>query len=159
MSTHVSDPPRPDSGGNPPGGGDDFNLRGGDRGRRRLWLGAGAGAIIAVVVVVIVLVSGGSSAKTVTGSHFGKTMQVAYEADSASEKAFLVWLNKAIAPKYGVRIDPVGIEDGNQLDQATATGQYAANIYQHIHWLNEVVKATHMKLVAVGPVFQWAYSV
>ena len=159
MSTHVSDPPRPESDGNPPGGGDDFNLRGGSRRRRRLWLGAGAGAIIAVVVVVIVIASGGSSAKTVAGSHFGKTMQVAYEADSASERAFLVWLNKAIAPKYGVRIDPVGIEDGNQLDQATATGQYAANIYQHIHWLNEVVKATHMKLTAVGPVFQWAYSV
>ncbi|HTU29689.1 MAG TPA: MetQ/NlpA family ABC transporter substrate-binding protein [Solirubrobacteraceae bacterium] len=161
MSTDVTDPPRPDSGGAPPnsGGGDDFSLRGGHSRRRRLWLGGGAAAIVAIVVVVILVVGGGSSAKTVPGSHFGKTMQVAYEADSASEKAFLVWLNKAIAPHYGVRIDPVGIEDGNQLDQATATGQYAANIYQHIHWLDEVVKATHMKLTAVGPVFQWAYSV
>jgi ABC-type metal ion transport system substrate-binding protein len=86
-------------------------------------------------------------------------MQVAYEADSNSELAFLQWLNKAIAPSYGIKIQPVGIEDGNQLDQATATGQFAANIYQHIHWLNEVVKATGMKLTAVGPVFQWAYSV
>jgi D-methionine transport system substrate-binding protein len=110
-------------------------------------------------VVVVILASGGSSSKTVIGSHFGTTMQVAYEADSASERAFLVYLNKSIAPSYGIKIDPVGIEDGNQLDEATASGQFAANIYQHIHWLNEVVKATGMKLTAIAPVFQWAYSV
>jgi D-methionine transport system substrate-binding protein len=137
----------------------DFTLRGGDSNRRRLWLGGGAAALIAIVVVVVLVATGGSSAKTVAGSHFGRTMKVAYEADSASEKAFLVWLNEAVAPSHGVQIDPVGIEDGNQLDQATADGQFAANIYQHIHWLNEVVKSTHMKLTAVGPVFQWAYSV
>jgi D-methionine transport system substrate-binding protein len=136
----------------------DFALRG-TRKRSRLWLGGGGAVLVAVIVVVVILATGGSSTKTVAGSHFGRTMQVAYEADSASERAFLVWLNKAIAPSYGVRIDPVGIEDGNQLDQATADGQFAANIYQLFHWLNEVVKATHMKLTAVGPVFQWAYSV
>jgi ABC-type metal ion transport system substrate-binding protein len=70
-----------------------------------------------------------------------------------------VWLNQAIAPTYGVKIEPVGIQDGNQLDEATAHGQFAANIYQHIHWLNEVVASTGMKLTAIGPVFQWAYSV
>jgi D-methionine transport system substrate-binding protein len=116
-------------------------------------------AIVAIVVLVVVFTGSGSSAKTVKGSHFGTTMKVAYEADSSSELAFLNYLNKDIAPTYGVKIDPVGIEDGNQLDQATANGQFAANIYQHIHWLNEVVAATHMKLTAVGPVFQWAYSV
>jgi D-methionine transport system substrate-binding protein len=127
--------------------------------RRPRWL------IPVIVIVVIVAAVGiafavkGSSAKTVAGSHFGTDMQVADEADSNSEDAFLKYLNTDIAPKYGIKITPVGIEDGNQLDQATATGQYAANIYQHIHWLNEVVKATHMKLTAVGPVFQWAYSV
>lgn len=73
--------------------------------------------------------------------------------------SFLQWLDTSIAPKYGVTIQPVGIADGNQLDQATADGTFAANIYQHIHWLNEVVKSTHMKLTAVAPVFQWAYSV
>jgi ABC-type metal ion transport system substrate-binding protein len=90
---------------------------------------------------------------------FGTTLPVAYEASSSSERAFLVWLNQAIAPTYGLKIEPVGIQDGNQLDEATAHGQFAANIYQHIHWLNEVVQSTGMKLTAVGPVFQWAYSV
>ena len=136
----------------------DFTLRGGSR-RRRSWIGAAGAAVVVLVVVVVLLVTGGSSAKTVRGSHFGTTLKVAYEADSASERAFLSWLNTSIAPRYGVKIDPVGIEDGNQLDEATADGQYAANIYQHIHWLNEVVASTHMKLTAVGPVFQWAYSV
>jgi D-methionine transport system substrate-binding protein len=135
---------------------EEFSLKGG-RGPRK-WIGAGV-ALIVVAVVAIVLATGGSSAKTVTGSHFGPTLPVAYEADSASERALLVWLNQAIAPTYGLHIDPVGIQDGNQLDQATATGQFAANIYQHIHWLNEVVKSTGMKLTAVGPVFQWAYSI
>ena len=136
-----------------------FSLRGGGGRRRRNLIAGGGAALVAIVVVVVLITTGGSSAKTVKGSHFGTTMKVAYEADSSSEKAFLSWLNTSIAPKYGVKIDPVGIEDGNQLDQATANGQFAANIYQHIHWLNEVVASTHMKLTAVAPVFQWAYSV
>jgi D-methionine transport system substrate-binding protein len=136
---------------------DSLTLKGGNP---RRWLGAGIAAVVAVaIVLVIVLSSGGSSGGTVPGSHFGKTLKVAYEANSESELAFLKWLNTAIAPSYGVKIEPEGIEDGNQLDEATAQGEFAANIYQHIHWLNEVVASTGMKLTAVGPVFQWAYSV
>ena len=134
----------------------DFQLRGG--GNRRNWLGVAA-ALVVIVVALVVVLSKGPSAKTVTGSHFGATLPVAYEASSGSERAFLLWLNQAIAPTYGVKIEPVGIQDGNQLDEATAHGQFAANIYQHIHWLNEVVQSTGMKLTAIGPVFQWAYSV
>ena len=152
MSTDVESRPAADDSGERGG----FALKG-RRGPQR-WIAAGV-AVIVVVVVAVVLATGGSSTKTVTGSHFGTTMQVAYEADSASERALLVWLNQAIAPTYGIHVDPVGIQDGNQLDHATASGQFAANIYQHIHWLNEVVKSTGMKLTAIGPVFQWAYSV
>jgi D-methionine transport system substrate-binding protein len=151
MSTEVKTrPPTPQL---PP---QDFELRGG--GNRRNWLAAAA-ALVVIVVVLVVLLSKGSSSKTVSGSRFGATLPVAYEASSSSERALLQWLNQAIAPKYGLKIEPVGIQDGNQLDEATAHGQFAANIYQHIHWLNEVVKSTGMKLTAVGPVFQWAYSV
>jgi D-methionine transport system substrate-binding protein len=134
----------------------DFQLRGGSN--RRNWLTAAA-VVGVIVVLLVVLLAKGSSSKTVNGSHFGTTLPVAYEASSSSEHAFLVWLSKAIAPTYGIKIEPVGIQDGNQLDEATAQGQFAANIYQHIHWLNEVVKSTGMKLTGVGPVFQWAYSV
>jgi len=151
MSTDVKTrSPTPDY---PP---QDLQLRGGKS--RRNWLAA-AGALVVIVVLLVVLLSKGSSAKTVAGSHFGNTLPVAYEASSSSERALLVWLDQAIAPGYGLKIDPVGIQDGNQLDEATARGQFAANIYQHIHWLNEVVQSTGMKLTAVGPVFQWAYSV
>jgi D-methionine transport system substrate-binding protein len=153
MSIDVDSPPPPAVSR----GHDDLGLKGG-KGPRR-WLAGGIGAIVVIAVIVIAFASAGSSQKTVAGSHFGTTLQVAYEADSSSERAFLVWLNAAIAPSYGIKIQPVGIEDGNQLDEATVTGQFAANIYQHIHWLNEVVKATGMKLTAIGPVFQWAYSV
>jgi D-methionine transport system substrate-binding protein len=151
MSTDVKTrSPTPDY---PP---QDFQLRGG--GKRRNWLAAAA-VLGVIVVLLVVLLSKGSSAKTVSGSHFGTTLPVAYEASSSSERAFLQWLDQAIAPTYGLKIEPVGIQDGNQLDEATAHGQFAANIYQHIHWLNEVVQSTGMKLTAIGPVFQWAYSV
>jgi D-methionine transport system substrate-binding protein len=151
MSTDVKTrPPTPQI---PP---QDFQLRGGSN--RRKWLAAAA-ALGVIVVLLIVLLAKGSSTKTVSGSSFGTTLPVAYEASSSSEHALLQWLNQAIAPTYGVKIEPVGIQDGNQLDEATAHGQFAANIYQHIHWLNEVVQSTGMKLTAVGPVFQWAYSV
>ena len=151
MSTDVKTrPPTPQI---PP---QDFQLRGGSN--RRKWLAAAA-VVGVIVVLLVVLLAKGSSTKTVSGSSFGTTLPVAYEASSSSEHALLQWLNQAIAPTYGVKIEPVGIQDGNQLDEATAHGQFAANIYQHIHWLNEVVQSTGMKLTAVGPVFQWAYSV
>ncbi|MGD1056746.1 MAG: MetQ/NlpA family ABC transporter substrate-binding protein [Solirubrobacteraceae bacterium] len=134
----------------------DFQLRGGSN--RRNWFAAAA-VLGVIIVLLVVFLAKGSSSKTVAGSHFGTTLPVAYEASSSSERAFLVWLNQAIAPTYGLKIEPVGIQDGNQLDEATAHGEFAANIYQHIHWLNEVVKSTGMKLTAIGPVFQWAYSV
>jgi D-methionine transport system substrate-binding protein len=131
----------------------EFSLR-----RRRRWVIPAVAVIVAAVAAVIVISLRGSSNATVAGSHFGTNMQVAYEADSASELAFLQYLNAKIAPKYGVQITPVGITDGNQLDLATANGQYAANIYQHQYWLKEVLAKTHWPLTAVHPVFQWAYS-
>jgi D-methionine transport system substrate-binding protein len=126
--------------------------------RRPRWLIPVIALVIIVAAAAIVFAVKGSSSKTVAGSHFGTDMQVAYEADSNSELAFLRYLNDKIAPKYGIKISPVGIEDGNQLDLATANGQYAANIYQHQYWLKEVLAQTHWPLTAVHPVFQWAYS-
>jgi ABC-type metal ion transport system substrate-binding protein len=132
-----------------------------DLGRRRRWLVPAAIGVVVVIaaVVTIAVTSGGRSGQTVAGSHFGTDLQVAYEADSGSERAFLEYLDKTVAPEYGVHIVPVGIGDGNQLDQATADGLYAANIYQHKHWLKQVTDKTGWQLDAVGPIFQWAYSV
>jgi YaeC family lipoprotein len=134
----------------------DFSLGGN---RRWRWVALVAVVAIVAAIVIAKAVGGGGSASHVAGSHFGTTLQIAYEADSGSEKAFLDYLNKDIAPDYGVGIKAVGIGDGNQLDQATADGHLAANIYQHKHWLKQVVDKTGWKLTAVGPVFQWAYSV
>lgn len=119
-----------------------------------------AAAIVIVLVVAVVLVKnlGGNGSSAVEGSHFGTNFKIAFQASSASEGAFLDYLNKEIAPQYGITIEGVGIEDGNQLDQATADGQYIANIYQHKHWLAQVTDSTGMKLTALGPVFQWSYS-
>lgn len=121
--------------------------------------------VLAVVAVLVVLAVAAvwalrPSTSTAAGqSHFGAHWQIAYQASSASEQAFLQYLNDKVAPQYGVTIQPVGIEDGNQLDKATADGQYIANIYQHKHWLKQVTDSTGFKLTALGPVFQWAYSV
>jgi D-methionine transport system substrate-binding protein len=132
-------------------------------GRRKVVLAAIA--VLALVIAGVVAwrvtasddASGGKAA--VDGSHFGTKFQIAYQASSASEKAFLDYLDKEIAPDHGVTIEPVGIEDGNQLDKATADGKYIANIYQHKHWLKQVTESTGWKLSALGPVFQWSYSV
>ena len=126
--------------------------------RRRRWLIPAIATAVVVVAAAVAFGLKGSSSPTVAGSHFGTDLQVAYEADSNSELAFLQYLNADIAPKYGLKITPVGIGDGNQLDLATANGQFAANIYQHQYWLAEVLAKTHWKLTAVHPVFQWAYS-
>lgn len=142
---------------NPPVAQDDIRL---GNGRKRWLLPAVIGVVVLAIVVALVLhFTGGSSKKTVAGSAFGMNFSIAYEADSASERAFLQYLDKDIAPDYGVTIKPVGIGDGNQLDQATADGKYIANIYQHKHWLKQVVDKTGWNLKALGPVFQWSYSV
>jgi ABC-type metal ion transport system substrate-binding protein len=126
--------------------------------RRRRWIIPAIAAAAVVIAAGVAFAVKGSSSSTAAGSHFGTDLQVAYEADSNSELAFLQYLNQKIAPSYGLKITPVGIGDGNQLDLATANGQYAANIYQHQYWLKEVLAKTHWKLTAVHPVFQWAYS-
>lgn len=129
-------------------------------GPRRRWLlpAIGGVVVLALVVALGLHLAGGDDQQTVDGSAFGTDFQIAYQASSASEQAFLDYLNKDIAPDYGVTITGVGIEDGNQLDQATADGQYIANIYQHKHWLAQVLDSTGMKLTALGPIFQWSYS-
>jgi ABC-type metal ion transport system substrate-binding protein len=122
-------------------------------------------AILAVAALALVVGGvakyaggGGGDDKAVSGSHFSDTFKIAYQASSASEGAFLDYLDKDVAPKYGITIEGQPIEDGNQLDQATADGQFIANIYQHSHWLDQVTSSTGMKLSALGPVFQWSYS-
>lgn len=134
----------------------DIDLGGG---RRRLVV---AFAVLALVVAGLVAwrLAGGSDDKAkADGSQFGNNFQIAYQASSASEKAFLEYLGSEIAPDHGITIEPVGIEDGNQLDKATADGKYIANIYQHKHWLKQVTDSTGWKLTALGPVFQWSYSI
>jgi D-methionine transport system substrate-binding protein len=133
----------------------DINLGG----RRRTWLVPAVVAVVVLAVAVALLLRFiGDDQKTVAGSAFSNDFTIAFQASSASEQAFLDYLNTEIAPDYGVTIKGVGIEDGNQLDQATADGKYIANIYQHKHWLSQVTDSTGMKLTALGPVFQWSYS-
>ncbi|WP_182377170.1 MetQ/NlpA family ABC transporter substrate-binding protein [Nocardioides sp. WS12] len=129
-------------------------------GARKKWLWPAVGAVVVLALALFLIFKvTGDDEKAVAGSHFGNDFEIAYQASSASEKAFLDYLNKEVAPDYGVTIKGVGIEDGNQLDQATADGKYIANIYQHKHWLKQVTDATGMKLSALGEVFQWSYSV
>lgn len=130
---------------------------GGSR-RKWLWPAVGAVAVLALALVLVLKFTGDGD-EPVAGSHFSDDFEIAYQASSASEKAFLDYLNEEIAPDYGVSIEGVGIEDGNQLDQATADGKYIANIYQHKHWLKQVTDSTGMELTALGEVFQWSYSV
>ena len=133
----------------------DLDLGGG---RRRWLVPAVIGVVVLAVALTLVLRFTGDDQKTVAGSHFSNDFTIAFQASSASEQAFLDYLNTEVAPDYGVKITGVGIEDGNQLDQATADGKYIANIYQHKHWLSQVTDSTGMKLTALGPVFQWSYS-
>ncbi|WP_408896186.1 MetQ/NlpA family ABC transporter substrate-binding protein [Nocardioides sp. R1-1] len=127
--------------------------------RRWLLPGLALVVVLALAAFLVLRLTGGNDEKAVEGSHFGNDFQIAYQASSASEKAFLDYLNEEIAPDYGVTIEGVGIEDGNQLDQATADGKFIANIYQHKHWLKQVTESTGMELTALGEVFQWSYSV
>lgn len=138
---------------------DELDLGGRNRGKLLIALLAAIAAIVALVVAWQVASGDDDKDAKAGGSHFGTTFKISYQASSASEKAFLEYLGKEIAPKHGITIEPIGIEDGNQLDKATADGEHIANIYQHKHWLKQVTDSTGWDLVALGPVFQWSYSV
>ena len=82
-----------------------------------------------------------------------------FEANVA-EVALIDYVAREVAPKYGIEIGFRGISDSTQLNRAVSEGQVAGTIYQHKHWLEQVLDANpDFRETAAAPVFRWGFGI
>lgn len=129
-------------------------------GRRRKW------PWIAVVLVVIVAVAAYFVVQRTTGTASpnetaGATVEVVYLDSNPAEKAIIEYIAREIAPDYDVKVGAVGLGDSTQINQAISDGTYAGTIFQHRHWLQQVLDANpgFKEEAATGPFFHWVFGI
>jgi YaeC family lipoprotein len=122
--------------------------------RKHVWATLGIVALIAAIGTFFYFKSQESGAVV-----FGDALKVHYEPAEAGEERILDFVAKNIAPDYGIKIVPVGIQDPIIANGAVADGEYAATIYQHEWYLRQIIEANGFELTPVFPVFQWSFGV
>ena len=120
--------------------------------------------VVAVVVIVcaaiffVVQRSGGTTSANETA---GATLDVVYLDSNPAEKAIIEYIAADIAPDYDVKVGAVGLGDSTQINQAISDGRYAGTIFQHRHWLQQVLDAnpSFKEQAATGPFFHWVFGI
>lgn len=129
-------------------------------GKRRRWpfLVIGAVVVAAVVAVFVVARTNGTASPNETA---GATLDVVYLDSNPAEKLIIEYIAENIAPDYGVKVGAVGLGDSTQINQAISDGRYAGTIFQHRHWLQQVLDANpgFREEAATGPFFHWVFGV
>ena len=140
------------TGESPTAGG--FNIR---RRKRWPWI-AGAVALVVIVAGVIVGISqkGSSNAATL----FGPTLKIGYATSTPAEKAVIEYIDKEIAPDYGIHLKAIGYGDGDTLYRAVDEHKIAGQFSAHRYWTAEVNDrlGTH-NFATDAEVFTWVGSV
>jgi D-methionine transport system substrate-binding protein len=120
--------------------------------------------LLAVVVVIIaaatyyVTRSGGTTSANETA---GATLEVVYLDSNPAEKRIISYVADEIAPDYDVKVAAVGLGDSTQINSAISDGRYAGTIFQHRHWLQQVLDANpgFREQAATGPIFHWVFGI
>jgi ABC-type metal ion transport system substrate-binding protein len=89
---------------------------------------------------------------------FSGALKVHFSPSYAGEEKIIEFIDKHIAPDYGIKLEAVPLTDGTQADRAVAEGKFAASIYQHQWWLAQVIQATGYELTPTVEVFQWGFG-
>lgn len=129
-----------------------------DQRRRWPWIIIAVAVIIAVAAFVIIQHSTGTATPNETA---GATLEVVYLDSNPAEKAIIEYIAKEIAPDYDVKVGAVGLGDSTQINQAISDGRYAGTIFQHRHWLQQVLDANpgFQEEAATGPFFHWVFGI
>jgi D-methionine transport system substrate-binding protein len=100
--------------------------------------------VIAVIVIAVVATyfiftrgSGSQSANETAGA----TLQVVYLDSNPAEKSIIEYIGNNIAADYDIKVAAVGLGDSTQINGAISDGRYAGTIFQHTHWLQQVLDA------------------
>ena len=114
--------------------------------------------IVAATVYFVVQRGGGSASANETP---GATLDVVYLDSNPAEKAIIEYIAAKVAPDYNVKVGAVGLGDSTQINQAISDGRYAGTIFQHRHWLQQVLDAnpSFKEQAATGPFFHWVFGI
>lgn len=127
---------------------------------RRKWpyIAAAVVAIIAVAVYFIGFRGGEAKSANETA---GATLEVVYLDSNPAEKRIIEYIGENIAPDYGIKVAAVGLGDSTQINRAISDGRYAGTIFQHRHWLQQVLDANpdFREEAATGPFFHWVFGI
>lgn len=128
--------------------------------KRRKWpyLIVTAIVVIAIATFVVIARSAGTASPNETA---GATLDVVYLDSNPAEKRIIEFIADKIAPDYGVQVGAVGLGDSTQINQAISDGRYAGTIFQHRHWLQQVLDANpgFREEAATGPFFHWVFGI
>jgi ABC-type metal ion transport system substrate-binding protein len=91
----------------------------------------------------------------------GATLQVVYLDSNPAEKRIIDYIGENIASDYDVKVASVGLGDSTQINSAISDGRYAGTIFQHRHWLQQVIDANpgFKEQAATGPFFHWVFGI
>jgi ABC-type metal ion transport system substrate-binding protein len=120
--------------------------------------------LVAVVVIsaaagyfIFFRAAGAKSANETAGA----TLQVVYLDSNPAEKRIIEFVADEVAPDYDVKVAAVGLGDSTQINSAISDGRYAGTIFQHRHWLQQVLDANpgFHEEAATGPFFHWVFGI
>ncbi|MHA3021884.1 MetQ/NlpA family ABC transporter substrate-binding protein [Mycobacterium sp. BMJ-28] len=128
--------------------------------KRRKWpfIAIAVAVALAVAGYFLLLRPGGTQSPNETA---GATLQVVYLDSNPAEKAIIDYIGEQVAPDYGVKVAAVGLGDSTQINSAINDGRYAGTIFQHRHWLQQVLDANpgFREQAATGPFFHWVFGI
>ncbi|GAC69230.1 MetQ/NlpA family ABC transporter substrate-binding protein [Gordonia soli] len=121
------------------------------------------GGVVAVIVIIAVVLG-----VTLTGNDdkgFDSHLKIAYATSTPAQKAIIEYVNKEIAPDYGISLEAVGYGDGDTVYRSVDEHKTAAHFTAHRYWTAEVNKrlgthnfATDAEVYTwVGPVYSGKY--
>jgi len=133
-----------------------YSIDTGRQKRRRIIGGIAALALLAIVAVVVINATSSDDAKA---TNFSTNLKVGFHSAFGSEEELLDFVSTEVAPDYGIEIEPVGLEDPNQIDNSVSDGILAATIYEHQHWLAMQTAAQGTEETPALPIYKWAFAV
>jgi YaeC family lipoprotein len=90
---------------------------------------------------------------------FTDTLKVHHMPSYAGEERILKYIAEHVAPDYGIKVEPVALQDDLQANRIVAEGGFAGTILQHQWWLKQVVEANGFELTPTVEVFQWSFAI
>lgn len=115
-------------------------------------------AVVAAIVLAVLLVQQRSNPASAAVAGNKTEFKVHFEPAMAGEEKILEFVAQTIAPDYGIQIEPVGLQDPIQANQAVASGQFDATIFEHEWYMQQSAEAAGVELTPTVELYQWGFG-